>query len=289
MKFAFFICASSLIWMISCAAIERTKNKPDESAEIWSHILAVVNQDLRDNAYLSEDLSQTYADELADIETKWGKVSTGNHRKKNEFFHKQIVALNNHGFEKLGLGSPPKESYKDVLEAVLRGVESHPSARSEQAYAYDQGDQIGFCFGRALLTHYLLLKQGIPQEHIRKIFALGNLRLLGQFWQFHVAILVRDSRGYTVVDPLYGEPTTLDAWKANVASLDIKPTLARVRFYVADPRKFMPTGGRYSHAALNEPLLKQYFVDMAQGLKLGDASWGLLPGRMADSPALIRF
>src|SRR5690606_14822446 len=98
--------------------------------------------------------------------------------------------------------------------------------------------------GRALLSHHLLIEAGVPAGDIAKIFTVGQLRFDGELWQYHVAILVRDSQhGFVVVDPLHAAPLPYPEWLDINQAYGIKHPLSRVRFYVTDARKFTPSTG----------------------------------------------
>ncbi len=260
MRIATILCLLLSVWLTNCAAMQKNAINRNSFEAIWSPALEMLNHGEKQGSYLGDDLSKLYAKELVHIGDLWSKSEQAE-GKKNQFFHDQIALLN--GQEITATHTELRDSYRDILSSVLKEVEAHPTASTKNVYNYDEGDQIGFCFGRALLVHYLLLKHGIPRNRIRKIFALGDLLLIGQFWRFHVAMAVEDKQGLLVVDPLYGEPAMVKDWMDNVEMLDVKRPLSRTRFYLTDPRKFMPASGEYSIDLLKQPELRQYFEDMA--------------------------
>lgn len=265
MKFALVLCALSTVWLNSCVGIQQKKSTAENFSKRWEEIIDLLNQDGGGNDYLSVDLVGHNADELAQITSQWVN-HPAKEKSKNKFFHEQIAALNRDELQRAEGARTTEGSYRDIVQNVLKLAEEHPTASTKNVRAYDEGEQIGFCFGRALLVHYLLLKHGVPQRDISKVFALGELLLGGQFWRFHIAMVVRDQDGFMVVDPLYGETAMLSDWMKNVAQLDVKKPLSRTRFYFADPRKFMPASGAYSVSELLQPELKQYFSDMVAKL-----------------------
>lgn len=222
----------------------------------------------------SEDLSDRYHQEVAHIETQWSKSDTKaaadnqeNAKKKHQFFHEHLEKLNSEEQKIFSLRNQKQESRRALLADILYRVESHPVAGSKRATVYDNQLQIGFCFGRALVMHYYLLKAGIPQQDILKVFALGDFKIAGQFWHFHVAVVVYDNGQWIVLDPLYGELATFQDWMANVQSLEIKHPFSRARFYLTDPRKFMPTSGSYDIKSLQQDGLEHYFSDLVLKLE----------------------
>jgi hypothetical protein len=117
-------------------------------------------------------------------------------------------------------------------------------------------------------VHHLLLKGGVPQADMAKLFIFGDLMVHAQIWKFHVAVMVRDSKdGFLVVDPLMEEPMPYLAWINATKKFEIKGDSSRARFYVTDPRKFLPAFGMYHRDQLDEPLLKKYFDELALTLR----------------------
>jgi hypothetical protein len=247
--------------MLNCENTRNKRSHVDEFRQIWSRAIAVLNQGSEDGMLLRDDLKRMYADELAAIEEQW-LAKTNAPMNKHAFFHAHVAQANERSLA--GLSTHAARDSELIAADVLAEVEAHPVASSSSVKNYKGGDQIGFCFGRALLVHYLLLKAGVAPRDITKIFALGEFLVGGQFWHFHVAVMIN---GSVVVDPLYGEPASLDAWLKNVAGLDIKRPMSRARFFVTDARKFMPTSGAYEIDLLSPPELKPYFLDLGRSLE----------------------
>lgn len=227
----------------------------------------------------SEDLPSLYAKELGEIRGAWAaerKMMTGATPKalreaENGFFHARVQALNETTFQTLEHAAQShrssKKDYRALAETILAKVAKNPVANLESAQAYDQGGQVGYCFGRALLVHLFLLQAGVPQDDIVKVFNLGELMVQKQLWRFHVAVMVRDSQhGFLVIDPLQDKPLPYREWVAINAAYDIKGRFSRARFYAADPRKFLPAFGGYDVKQLEDPVLKRYFDDLARSL-----------------------
>lgn len=81
-----------------------------------------------------------------------------------------------------------------VATKVFRELSSNRVSKIDAVDRYDKRGDIGFCFARAVMVHYLLLENGIPQNRIAKIFAIGQLKYGAQFWDFHMATLLRVGR-----------------------------------------------------------------------------------------------
>lgn len=190
----------------------------------------------------------------------------------NQFFHDQINHLNEKAFSQLREAAEShrslKKDYRDLAALIQEQVRTNAVASLENYQRYDSTGQVGFCFGRALLIHHLLRKAGVAQVDMAKIFVIGQLMVAKQLWQFHVAVMVRDSAaGFIVIDPLQPKPLPYLDWIAATSQYDIKGRLSRARFYVTEPRKFLPSFGSYALPQLEDPILKKYFDDLALSLQ----------------------
>lgn len=262
------------------------KSKEFEAA--WKPVLNLINQEDTPQKYLVSPATQGIDDdligvngmELATIKKTWREKpeSRSTTDKKhlrdleNEFFHKQIQALNEISLRNLegSVGSHKNLSkdYAAVGTQVLDAVAKNPIANPDNVEDFANGNQIGFCFGRALLVHYLLLKAGVRPEDLVKVFAIGQLEVQKQFWKFHVTIMVRDSKsGFLAIDPLQKKTIEYRKWLEINESYDIKRPLSRIRFYVTDPRKFLPAPGSYSLKQIEDPILKPYFASLIKTFK----------------------
>lgn len=274
-----------LIWMLSSFASAAA----DKSFKAtWEPVLATLNQDPTSkaaafNKNITVDLLALNAKELATIEVMWkknhptlsGKKTTKltpeQRDDKNRFFHDDVSALNQEILDTLAKDAmthrtPPKD-YRAIADRIIETVKKNPIATIDAVTQYEHGSDIGFCFGRALYVHHLLLQAGVKQEDLVKIFNVGQLLVQGQMWNFHVAMMVRDSKdGFLVVDPLAGKTLDYKSWIKQNADYEVKRSLSRGRFYLTDPRKFMVGPGAYSLEALSAPHLKAYFTDLGKTL-----------------------
>ncbi len=276
------LCFSSILWilLLSCS-LKNTKDDDNDFDALWRPIIQRLNENPKNQSSLllspATDLLEQNRLELAEINAEWllshrRDLDKNELRKKeNKFFFDHVYALN----EKLTLtleerakSEPEHKNYRALAEKILLSIESNPVSSSAGTYAFEMGEQIGFCFGRALLAHYLLLKSGVPEDDILKIFSIGELKVHRQFWNYHIAIMVRDSEeGFIVVDPLQSQIIGYHEWIANNHRYAVKYPMSRVRFYVSDPRKFMPTAGSYSLEAISHPALKEYFFKLGLEIK----------------------
>ncbi len=252
MKLAYILFATSFFWLLNCKSLEQKNEKS------LSSVISYLNQG---KDFVGLNLTLEYQKELLTLEKTWGHAMDD--LEKHRFFHEKINRLNMKEFEKVAKMAP---DYEALAKKVYNQVESHSSAKIANTFSYQDADQIGFCFGRALLAHYYLLKAGVPQKNIVKIFALGDLVLSGQFWRYHVAAAIKNKNSLLVIDPLYGEVVDIKDWVTNIASLEIKHPLSRARFFVTDARQFMPHSGSYDLKNMLQPELKPYFSDLFKNL-----------------------
>ena len=139
---------------------------------------------------------------------------------------------------------------------------------------YDQAHcKIGYCFGRAYLAHMILLKMGLQQDSIRKVWAVGKMNSGTDhiMWDFHVATTayVKDY-GWMVLDTNFNQPLPLRDWFNKNLSESVD---GNVRLYVTDAKKFAITVGQYSSSELGFKLprdadwYKGYFVDNTKTIR----------------------
>lgn len=287
----------TLAFVLSVSMGFAATNKASQKSEVetsWEPYLKLLHREAKASSDLlispyshaiHEDLQQVYADELASIQQTWVKLiskhdlAAAQNRpsskilkdRQNQFFHEQIQKLNEKTLSQLEAAAKshkelPKD-FRKAAELALDKIHQNPVLSLDGIMNYPDARQIGFCFARALLLHYFLLQEGVGPENLAKIFVLGQLRVQKQFWNFHVAILVRDSKsGFLVVDPLHPKALEYKQWMSIKAGYDIKSPLSRARFYITDARKFMPAFAAYSQEHFEIPVLKNYFADLLQSL-----------------------
>ncbi len=264
-----------LYFLTSCIGFHRGINSANLFHEIWEPILAELNYSKHDlRGILSEDLLVRHKEEVAAIKTAWQKKLPSieekeRRRAEREFYFHEMEALNQASLALLEEASslPTTVSYShEYLQNIYDAIEQSTTNLALSQYA--GSDQIGFCFGRALLIHYLLLKGGIPQENILKIFALDDMMVHQQLWHFHVAVAVRDKDwGFAVIDTLQPKVMPYKEWLLATKKFSLKYPHPRMRFYVADARKFLPASGAYEISWLGKDQLQAYFLDLGQEIQ----------------------
>lgn len=257
---------SLLFWLFACQS--QPKNLVNNFADLWFRPLRLLNQQSANKNFLYDDLNKIFAQESELIKNEW-RNSRKNSLQK-EFYFEKIKALNENTLKpfsrniKFDFASHPKANfYRQIIESINQ----NPITSIHSVYGYQYGDQIGFCYARAMYAHWLLLKSGIAQDKIFKIFALGNFRWGATIWHFHVAVLVQDDElGFLVIDPLNQDIAQINDWTLMVARLEINSPWPRARFFITDPRKFMPQSGPYNLDQIKLAPIENYFFLLGQDL-----------------------
>ncbi len=108
---------------------------------------------------------------------------------------------------------------------------------------YDPLGIIGFCFGRSMTGHLLARQMGLPEDRIKNLFVIGDLRS-GDTpeWRFHVSTLVLGDDGvWYAIDPILNNAMTAKAWIARVRSIWDKAHKAK--FYLTPASTVIPEIG----------------------------------------------
>lgn len=136
---------------------------------------------------------------------------------------------------------------------ILNSFNQHPIASFSAAdRKYSRTDtEIGYCFGRAMYFHQLLLRLGVDENSIKKIWAVGPMSAGSITWQFHVAIAVRGLSGeWFVIDPVYSSPNpgksklpSPEEWYQSFLPQNKNKDL---RIYITEPEKFGVSAPKYN-------------------------------------------
>jgi hypothetical protein len=150
---------------------------------------------------------------------------------------------------------------KSIANKIYKQLNENIITNDEKILLYDPMGDIGFCFGRAAMVHLLLLREGIKQQNIAKIFVLGKLMYKERLWDYHMATMVKGRNGkWWVIDNLFNEVKEVDNWLKLVTKFGIKKKNPQVRIYVTGPQKFQAAFPQYHIGFFQIPALKSYFV-----------------------------
>jgi len=201
-------------------------------------------------------LVKLYAEEFHAAKKKAGSKTSKT--KRNHLIHLEFKQKNEK-LIKLLKKSTTKATSKTTADEIFKALSTNEVSKVGAVGKYDIRGDVGFCFGRATMVHYLLLKKGIKQSQIAKIFALGNLRYRKRFWEFHMATLVKGTGNWWVIDSLFEKVMSHEQWIKRVAAFDPQKNRSQVRFYTTDARKFQPQYPKYASETFKHPLIKKYF------------------------------
>lgn len=127
--------------------------------------------------------------------------------------HEEILA-NNANIKKIALktykvkrmaGKKTKLSEDDIN--VLYKATSN-SEVNKNHYCYDPKGTIGFCFGRATITHMEAIIRDIHPDLVKKVWLVGDMGS----WGHHVATMIYTPSGWKVFDTNNGRAVNLDYW-----------------------------------------------------------------------------
>lgn len=144
----------------------------------------------------------------------------------------------------------------DEARAVLKLVHNHPVAGIPAMEIYDpikpnKQRSHGFCFGRADLVFWELLKMQVPKSSILKLFQIGSINgdpTMGRAWSNHIVTIVRaKTGGWFAIDPLYNEVMTPEQWYLKNVSFTAN---GRTMLYVGSPHRMYAQGGENTIQAI---------------------------------------
>ncbi|MCX5784188.1 MAG: hypothetical protein NTX59_00710 [Elusimicrobia bacterium] len=178
-------------------------------------------------------------------------------------------------------GTKPRLEENELL-SLFRAAVTNKVARLSALGKYDPSGVIGFCFGRAMTVHLLARKMGVPNDSIKKLFLVGDMRSGAEpEWRFHVTTLVKGPRnGWVAVDPIFEKPLPMLDWIKRVRGTWDKN--GKAKLYFADPSailsdlRIVPSPGEEKQEHLIEvsfdPAGKAGFVAKPE---LGPLAWSL--------------
>lgn len=141
---------------------------------------------------------------------------------------------------------------------------------ARETYKRD-GVEIGFCFGRAMFMHLMLLKMGVQKDSIKKIWAVGPMQTSnGITWGHHVSTIVYSrEQGWVAVDTNHANPLPVKDWMAHYKAQN---TDGKLKFYITEPEKFGIETVKYTRVNLGLGMNREsdwyqhYFVDMLKAV-----------------------
>ena len=149
----------------------------------------------------------------------------------------------------------------DVNSAFL-ALAHNPVAGHNPLQFYNESNETGFCFGRALFVEKMLEKR-VPAASLRKVFIIGELSDGHVIWDYHVATMFIDQSGKKyMIDTLFDEVFELDTWYKKMSKYTINPKNPLFRIYFAEASKFQARAGTFQSSDVFNPIYSNYFFDL---------------------------
>lgn len=84
----------------------------------------------------------------------------------------------------------------------------------------------GFCYGRAMIAHFIATQMGVAQKNMKKVWILGNLRSDNGFrWSYHVGLAIKSHGGLWVLDANHGLKRIRDFYLQFVEDTEATPLI----------------------------------------------------------------
>jgi hypothetical protein len=144
----------------------------------------------------------------------------------------------------------------DQARLILKLVHNHPVAGIPAMEIYDpikpnKQRTHGFCFGRADLVFWELLKLEVPKSSILKLFQIGSINgdpTMGRAWSNHIVTIVRaKTGGWYAIDPFYNEIMTPAQWYQKNVNFTSN---GRTMLYIGSPHRMYAQGGENTIEAI---------------------------------------
>jgi hypothetical protein len=124
------------------------------------------------------------------------------------------ILANNANVKKIALESyevqaiPGKNTKVTTADTNVIYSATSNSQVNKNHYCYDTKGTIGFCFGRATITHMEAIVRDIHPDLVKKIWIAGDMGV----WGHHVATMLYTEKGWMVLDTNIGHAVPVDYW-----------------------------------------------------------------------------
>jgi hypothetical protein len=202
----------------------------EECADDFSKIINAHDS----NREVEKKMSQIVLEEISDSYRDVERSSPARIATWNKVLLKKLRRLPMTGAERGRLSGLSMAQINQLYEKVA----NHSVGSLKVVKRYDPDGNIGFCFGRASISHVEALEMGLAKENVKKIWAIGSMKYEDIFWQHHVSGIVRRDDGvWFTIDPEYDYPRKLDEWAKIVKKMDAD---GKLQFFVTDAKRFGP-------------------------------------------------
>lgn len=154
----------------------------------------------------------------------------------------QNIKLNNKRLLELLRDEPPLEGdgakvtalNREQAQTIYDDMVNTPCVRNDGPYQR-AGVAIGYCFGRAIVSHMHAIRRGVDPRAMKKIWVVGPMR--GD-WGHHVAHMIRaDDGSWWVIDNVTGL-VKAEQWITSLKGF--KNTNKELMFFVTQASRFGP-------------------------------------------------
>ncbi len=262
---------NSLVLLFTCFLISCTHNNKTKIGP--TNLVDFLNQEVPSNGIklnLKENLYDLYQAEKKSWKKQMSSLSYGKkeYKKKNKFLS-NLAKQENLNFQ-TKMENLTKKTIKNLSTNNIQEV----LKLSRRYNFFEEGKnitkrqlEIGLCFYKSLLVHYYLLKNNFNPGDIGKVWAVGDLMTPPVLWSYHVATFVRTSEKVIILDPAYSEPLSLSDWMDKLTQYSAENPTPLLRFYMSDPRKFLPNSEEYSAEILSHKNIKNQTQRLLKFLK----------------------
>lgn len=178
--------------------------------------------------------------------------------------------LNLRALQELGLQPPPQAGLsgratvatKEERAKLFREITALPAVADSTCGNYRASARIGFCFGRAFAAHLQALRFGLHKASIKKVWLVGELKMQGEKWRYHVATMVRGEDGeWYAFDPVLGrEMPAVEWYQALRESADPGGS---ARLFVTEAGRMFPYNWKgYGENELDRRVFRGFFTDL---------------------------
>lgn len=228
-----------LFLVIGCTA---TKKEPSRSIASWHSCYETLSSIIyhSNKSYNYGLTGFQFATDLASVEQLYGdesffliqgRLSNAEIKKSNSKL-RQLLAKK----AQIDEADPSKvvRITEEQASTLYDDMERTPCVADDSAYQR-AGVNLGYCFGRAIVSHFHGLRRGIHPQAMKKIWVVGPMH--GD-WGHHVAYMVRGNNGkWYVIDNVTGVVPHTE-WMNQLKTF--KNTDQELMFFVTEANRFGP-------------------------------------------------
>ncbi len=166
-----------------------------------------------------------------------------------------VTLLNREPLTQAHVNKTPR-IHSEQAQELYQDMVSTPCVRNDSPYQRP-GVALGYCFGRAIVSHFHALRREVDPRSMKKIWVVGKMR--GD-WGHHVAFMIKgEDNLWYVIDNVTGV-VTHDKWIERLKGFQLPGK--NIMFFVSEAARFGPDNNRTYHTIdlfnLSGPQWQQY-------------------------------